>query len=324
MLPQRMSGAMPVAECAKWAMMPNQDPILSPIWANYQPLYRARKPLTSWIWFVLAALVGLVMWAARVPPDQAVTNLDLWLRRLGVENPPTWLRDRATDRRVRRVASIALLLLLGWGGAILHSWFQHRVTGTETATPTTTKPEPESTSRFLVIAGSPFAGRAVVGGPYLREEINKMIEAVSKLSDIMHLDIKPTFDAAISSINNWAQQAESERDPAFAKKLALAADKLTDTSNQIDQILSDNARYDNEIRLTVRDRDAGPFVRELAFFSSDISATVDLRPEARAVILKNDLTRLQKAIITYDNWVYAATDNADYKIQALRAYKPSG
>jgi hypothetical protein len=164
----------------------------------------------------------------------------------------------------------------------------------------------------------------VVGGPYLQEEINKMIQAVGSLSDIMHLDIKPTFDAAKSSIENWEQQVQSEGVPAFAAKLSLAANKLTSAAKRIDEIMSANARYDSEIKLTVRDRDPGPFVRELGFFSSDISKTVDLPSQNRAAVLASDLERLRQAIITYDNWVYAATDNADYKVQSLRAYKTPG
>jgi len=149
--------------------------------------------------------------------------------------------------------------------------------------------------RFLSV-GRPFAGKAVVGGPYLPEEIHKMILAVGSLSDIIHLEIKPTFDAAKSSIENWQQEVHSEGVPA-------------------------NTRYDREIRLTVHDRDPGPFVRELGFFASDISKTVELPPQTREAILTNDLARLRPAIITYDNWVYASTDNADYKVQALRAYR---
>jgi hypothetical protein len=174
--------------------------------------------------------------------------------------------------------------------------------------------------RFLSV-GRPFAGKAVVGGPYLPEEIHKMILAVGSLSDIIHIEIKPTFDAAKSSIENWQQEVHSEGVPAFAAKLSSSAEKLVSESKRIDDIISANTRYDREIRLTVHDRDPGPFVRELGFFASDISKTVELPPQTREAILTNDLARLRPAIITYDNWVYASTDNADYKVQALRAYR---
>ena len=189
--------------------------------------------------------------------------------------------------------------------------------------PTNINDHDHGSLNFLT-AGPPFAGRVVVGGPYLQEEINKMIQAVGSLSDIIHLDIKPTFDAAKSSIENWDQQVQSEGVPAFATKLSLAANKLTSSSKRLDEIISENARYDSEIKLTVHDRDPGPFVRELGFFSSDISATVDLPYQTRTAVLTSDLARSRQAIITYDNWVYAATDNADYKVQSLRAYKPPG
>ena len=162
----------------------------------------------------------------------------------------------------------------------------------------------------------------VVGGPYLQEEINKMIQAVGSLSDIMHLDIKPTFDAAKSSIENWDQQVKNEGVPDFSKKLSSDANTLTNSLAKIDDILSANARYNSEIRLTVHDRDPGPFVQELRFFSNDLSKTVDLPSQIRAAVLASDLKRLQQAIATYDNWVFASTDNADYKIQSLRAYRP--
>ena len=182
-------------------------------------------------------------------------------------------------------------------------------------------PTAPSKEHFLSV-GPPFAGKAVVGGPYLPDEITKMILAVGSLSDIVHLDIKPTFDAAKSSIENWQQEVQSEGVPAFATRLSSSADKLSSASKRIDEILSANTRHDTEIRLTVHDRDPGPFVRELGFFASDISKTVELPSQTREAILTNDLARLRPAIITYDNWVYASTDNADYKVQMLRAYKP--
>ena len=141
---------------------------------------------------------------------------------------------------------------------------------------------PAKNQETFLSVGPPFAGRVVVGGLYLPEEIIRMIQAVGKLGDIMHSDIKPTFEAAKSSIGNWGQQVRSEGVPAFAKTLSDDANKLESSSKDIDHILS----------------------------------------EVSEAVLKSDLTRLQQAISTYDNWVYAATDNADYKIQSLRAYKP--
>ena len=74
----------------------------------------------------------------------------------------------------------------------------------------------------------------------------------------------------------------------------------------------------------MHDRDPGPFVRELGFFASDLDKASGLSPETREGVLNSDLQRLRQAIITYDNWVFAATDNADYKVQSLRAYRPPG
>jgi hypothetical protein len=146
---------------------------------------------------------------------------------------------------------------------------------------------------FLSV-GPPSSGKTVVGGPYLPEEINKMILAVGSLSDILHLEIKPTFDAAKSSIENWQQEVQSEGVPAFATRLSSSADKLASASKRIDEILSANTRYDSEIRLTVHDRDPGPFVRELGFFASDISKTIELPPQTREAILTNVPLRLKQ------------------------------
>jgi len=181
---------------------------------------------------------------------------------------------------------------------------------------------PAKNQETFLSVGPPFAGRVVVGGLYLPEEIIRMIQAVGKLGDIMHSDIKPTFEAAKSSIGNWGQQVRSEGVPAFAKTLSDDANKLESSSKDIDHILSENARYDSELRSTVHDRAPGQFVQELHFFASNLSSTVGAPDQVREAVLKSDLTRLQQAISTYDNWVYAATDNADYKILSLRAYKP--
>jgi len=63
------------------------------------------------LWSAAAILVGLLMWAARVPPEQAASSLAGWARVLGFRNPPAWLKTQAADRAVRHAAGVVLVLL---------------------------------------------------------------------------------------------------------------------------------------------------------------------------------------------------------------------
>jgi hypothetical protein len=71
------------------------------------------------IWLVLTSAVTFTMWAAQVAPRQAASNLSAWAALCGIHDPPQWLRNRATDRRVKITAYVALLLLAVWGGILL-------------------------------------------------------------------------------------------------------------------------------------------------------------------------------------------------------------
>ena len=70
----------------------------------------------SGVWFIVTAAVAAVMYASQVGPDQAVSNLSLWAKKFGVENPPEWLKEKSADRRIRRSAAIGLASLLTIGG----------------------------------------------------------------------------------------------------------------------------------------------------------------------------------------------------------------
>lgn len=59
------------------------------------------------------------MWAARVDPDQAASNLSKWAKKLGVENPPEWLKTATAGRRTHRYAFCALLILIFAGGVFV-------------------------------------------------------------------------------------------------------------------------------------------------------------------------------------------------------------
>lgn len=65
------------------------------------------------LWLVLSFVVSvgwaLLMWATSVTPDQAVSNLSEWAKKLGVQDPPAWLRDKTADQRVRKFALVAMI-----------------------------------------------------------------------------------------------------------------------------------------------------------------------------------------------------------------------
>jgi hypothetical protein len=65
---------------------------------------------------VLTTFVGALMYASQVGPHQAVSNLSQWAVKLGIENPPEWLKAKSADRVVRRQATTILAVFLLIGG----------------------------------------------------------------------------------------------------------------------------------------------------------------------------------------------------------------
>jgi hypothetical protein len=82
------------------------------------------ESILGWGWVGLTTILAFVMWAAQVHPEQAASNLYLWLRWAGIKNPPDFLRDKISDKRVRRVSFFGLLALFAWGGIMLQAKFQ--------------------------------------------------------------------------------------------------------------------------------------------------------------------------------------------------------
>jgi hypothetical protein len=74
------------------------------------------------LWFIVTCLVGLVMWGTQVGPNEAVSNLSEWVAKIGIRNPPAWLKERAVDRRVRRGAFFMFVILLFLGGMVFQRW----------------------------------------------------------------------------------------------------------------------------------------------------------------------------------------------------------
>jgi hypothetical protein len=70
---------------------------------------------------VLAFLVGALMFASQVGPDEAISNLSLWVQKAGV-HAPAWLRARATDKWVFRIGFLVLLVLSFSFGVRVTPW----------------------------------------------------------------------------------------------------------------------------------------------------------------------------------------------------------
>jgi hypothetical protein len=88
------------------------------------------------IWFVLTTVVGALMYASQIGPDQAASNLSLWAKKFGVEDPPEWLKKKSADKKVRRWATIALSTLLVSGGFLAGMVFDDYVRQTPSSAPT--------------------------------------------------------------------------------------------------------------------------------------------------------------------------------------------
>ena len=61
------------------------------------------------LWAVATTLVGLVMFAAQIGPDEARSNLSKWVEKAGIHSIPRWLRSRKADRFVLRWGKWALV-----------------------------------------------------------------------------------------------------------------------------------------------------------------------------------------------------------------------
>src|SRR6266446_1700596 len=119
--------------------------------------------ILSWVWFGFTSLMTLLMWAAQVNPDQAVFNLYHWARKCGIKDPPQWLRDRATDRKVRVGAYIALLVLAFFGGILFDNWLR------------------PLTAEFPPTAAQSLSNKRI----YFASDIDARIKAVDRLDAIL-------------------------------------------------------------------------------------------------------------------------------------------
>jgi hypothetical protein len=69
----------------------------------------------SFIWAVIVCVAGIVAFASRTGPEEAIKNLSLWLGGVGVENPQTWLSKQWNSRKLRVIGSMAFVILLVLG-----------------------------------------------------------------------------------------------------------------------------------------------------------------------------------------------------------------
>ena len=135
----------------------------------------------------MLALVGLVMWAARVSPEQVESNLSGWIRKFGINNPPEWLRNKIFDRRVTIISTLTLCVLIIIGGSMFHifptpqfilNWFTlrpsqpaHSLDSPNAATdisviyppPTSAKQNPDGKERIFVDVSPDQFGQLFVG-----------------------------------------------------------------------------------------------------------------------------------------------------------------
>jgi hypothetical protein len=75
-----------------------------------------------WKWVIRSIpgmLVGALMWASQVTPEQASSNIASWLMWLGVDRPPAWVTGRAIDNWVFWGGLVALL---AWGAFLVVSY----------------------------------------------------------------------------------------------------------------------------------------------------------------------------------------------------------
>jgi hypothetical protein len=49
--------------------------------------------------FAVTAIVGTLIWTSRVAPDQAFENWSKWLKRVGIDDPQAWLKEKGADRK---------------------------------------------------------------------------------------------------------------------------------------------------------------------------------------------------------------------------------
>src|ERR1044072_329067 len=66
--------------------------------------------LFEWTLAVLTGAAGVMMWASQVGPKQAISHTAEWVTAIGFRNPPRWLVSTETDRAVRHIAALILLI----------------------------------------------------------------------------------------------------------------------------------------------------------------------------------------------------------------------
>lgn len=71
--------------------------------------------IVSSIWTVILVIGGVIAFASRTGPEEAIKNLSLWLEGVGVSNPRGWLVSHWNSRRFRVVGVLAFGALLAAG-----------------------------------------------------------------------------------------------------------------------------------------------------------------------------------------------------------------
>ncbi len=64
------------------------------------------------IWSLIVIVAGVVAFASRTGPEDAIKNISSWLGRVGFEDPHGWLSEQWKKRRLRVLGGIAFAALL--------------------------------------------------------------------------------------------------------------------------------------------------------------------------------------------------------------------
>lgn len=183
--------------------------------------------------------------------------------------------------------------------------------------PLNATPAPVATTQSSV--DHAFAPFAVVGGPYLPEEVSRMILALDQVSDTLG-----SKGAVIGEVRNdlsdWQSKLQHDS-AAYSVKLFQDQNALSDLNVSISKELAATGGLQDELAPTLDIQQQGPLMRELYYFGTDIRNTANVADAARASILANDFQRTQEALDTFTAWYNQTMNYTPQKIANLRAYK---
>jgi hypothetical protein len=163
----------------------------------------------------------------------------------------------------------------------------------------------------------------LVFGPYQPEEVRTMILTLGEIRNIVDQNFAPIVDAIKQTTGGWLEQYTRDGPQKYSERLSAVLNGIYKGRMILDNYLTVNRRYQNELRPTFTDNvDAiGQLVYAIQSFTEDADALANLQTENTSKILVKDIQRIINLISLYEGWVQKSMQRMDTKLRRLRDYK---